>query len=188
VLGRFPWCTPDPAPWLDSTAPLIWALDCLPKYWRHGTQQGKGYSCPETPVSCVGYCSPMTNIFPVACKVLYRLFQSSAFSPECLLLWWGREGETPPHFFLVFFLSFCLFTHHIWKFLGQGSNWSCSCRPMPQLQQHHVCDLRRSLQQHWILNPLSKARDPTGILMDTSWVLNPLSHKGNSPTLLLLLM
>ena len=33
-----------------------------------------------------------------------------------------------------------------------------------------------SLQQHWILNPLSKPRDWTCILMDTGKILNPLSH------------
>ena len=42
-----------------------------------------------------------------------------------------------------------------------------------------ICDLRCSLQQHWILNSLSEARDQTLIFMDTSWVLNPLSHHGN---------
>ena len=31
-----------------------------------------------------------------------------------------------------------------------------------------VCDLHHSLWQHWILNPLSEARDRTRILMDTS--------------------
>ena len=31
-----------------------------------------------------------------------------------------------------------------------------------------VCDLYHSSQQHQILNPLSEARDPTCILMDTS--------------------
>ena len=36
-----------------------------------------------------------------------------------------------------------------------------------------------SLSQSWILNPLSKARDWTCILMDTSWVRNPLSHNSN---------
>ena len=30
-----------------------------------------------------------------------------------------------------------------------------------------ICDLRCSLQQRWILNPLSEARDRTGILIDT---------------------
>ena len=34
-------------------------------------------------------------------------------------------------------------------------------QPTPQ---HH------SSQQHWILNPLSRARDQTCILMDTTWV------------------
>ena len=31
----------------------------------------------------------------------------------------------------------------------------------------HICDLHCSLQQHWILNPLSEARDQTHIFMDT---------------------
>ena len=30
-----------------------------------------------------------------------------------------------------------------------------------------VCDLHHSSHKHWILNPLSKARDRTCILMDT---------------------
>ena len=34
----------------------------------------------------------------------------------------------------------------------------------------HVCELQNSSQQHWILNPLSKARDWPCILMDTAWV------------------
>ena len=43
-----------------------------------------------------------------------------------------------------------------------------------------ICNLRHSLQQRQILNPLSKARDQTRILMDTNQVPNPLSHKRNS--------
>ena len=47
----------------------------------------------------------------------------------------------------------------------------------------HVCDLQHNVQQHQMPNPLSEARDPTCILMDTSWVHNPLSHIiGNSPS------
>ena len=34
----------------------------------------------------------------------------------------------------------------------------------------HVCDLHHSSQQCQILNPLSKARDQTRVLMDTSRV------------------
>ena len=44
----------------------------------------------------------------------------------------------------------------------------------------HVCNLRHSSWQHQFLNPLSKARDQTRILMDTSRVCNQLSHNGNS--------
>ena len=35
----------------------------------------------------------------------------------------------------------------------------------------HVCDLCRSSQQHWILNPLSEARDRSHVLMDASQVV-----------------
>ena len=75
--------------------------------------------------------------------------------------------------FFFFFLSFLFsslygYTHSIWKFPGEGSNWICSCR------------LVRQLQQWQILQPLSEARVRASILMDTSWVLNLLSHNGNS--------
>ena len=33
-----------------------------------------------------------------------------------------------------------------------------------------ICDLHHSSQQHWMLNPLSRARDQTRILTDTSRV------------------
>ena len=43
-----------------------------------------------------------------------------------------------------------------------------------------VCDIHHSSRQLQILNPLSKARDRTCILMDTSRMLNPLSHNRNA--------
>ena len=43
-----------------------------------------------------------------------------------------------------------------------------------------ICSLHSSLGQHLILNPLSKARDGTCILMDTHQILNSLSHNRNS--------
>ena len=41
-------------------------------------------------------------------------------------------------FFFFFFLSFWGCTHCIWRFPGQGSNWSCSHRPIPWPQQHEI--------------------------------------------------
>ena len=32
----------------------------------------------------------------------------------------------------------------------------------------HICILHHSFWQHWILNPLSKARDQTGLLTETT--------------------
>ena len=64
-------------------------------------------------------------------------------------------------------------TYDIWKFPGEGSNWSCSCQPSPQPRQHGiqaVSDLHHSLWQRHILNQLSKARDGTHTFMDTSQV------------------
>ena len=43
----------------------------------------------------------------------------------------------------------------------------------------YICNLCHSFQQHWILNPLNKARDQTCILTNTIRVLNPLSHNRN---------
>ena len=43
-----------------------------------------------------------------------------------------------------------------------------------------VCDVHHSSQQHWVLNPLSEARDRTHILMDAIRVHYLLSHNGNS--------
>ena len=51
-----------------------------------------------------------------------------------------------------------------------------------------ICDLHDSLWQHWILNPLSKARDQTFIFMDTSQILHLLSHNGNSKRMIILKM
>ena len=38
------------------------------------------------------------------------------------------------------------------------------------LDPSSICNLHHSSWQHWILNPLSRARDWTWVLMDTSWV------------------
>ena len=43
-----------------------------------------------------------------------------------------------------------------------------------------ICNLCFSFQQHQILNPVSKARDWTCILIDTSLLFNLLSYSWNS--------
>ena len=43
-----------------------------------------------------------------------------------------------------------------------------------------LCDLYHSSWQHWIPNPLSKAKGQTCILVDTSWIGFWLSHSRNS--------
>ena len=43
-----------------------------------------------------------------------------------------------------------------------------------------ICNLHHSSWQRWILNPLSRARDGTCILMDPNRVGNLLSHSRNS--------
>ena len=75
---------------------------------------------------------------------------------------------------LILAFAFYGCTHGIWKFPGWRSNWSWSWWPTPQPQQtqdlSHVCDLHHSSWQCQILNPLSKARGRTHILMDPGWV------------------
>ena len=47
----------------------------------------------------------------------------------------------------------------------------------------HICNLNHSFWQHWVLYPLSEARDRTGILTETMGrVLNLLSHNGSCLT------
>ena len=51
---------------------------------------------------------------------------------------------------------------------------------MATLDLRLICHLHCSLRQHWILNPLCKARDRTTSSWILCWVLNLLSHNANS--------
>ena len=96
---------------------------------------------------------------------------------------WGKVSMMP---FFFLFLSF---------FFGGGGH-TCGIRTFPRLGLRSelqvqayattttpdpscICDLHHNLQQCHILNPVSKARDQTRTVMDTSQVLNPLSYNGN---------
>ena len=105
-------------------------------------------------------------------------------APGCL----ASQGEKfsfflPPSLPLFFFLSFFLFLgphlqHMEVPRLGFESKLqlpACATATATARQDpSHICNLRQ------VLNPLSKARDQTRILMDTSQALNLLSHTGNS--------
>ena len=80
----------------------------------------------------------------------------------------------------LFCFVFCFFLE---LHLGRMEVPSCSCWPTPQPWQCQIRALSTTFCSSWqvqILNPLSKARDWTHILMDTSQVHNSLSHSRNS--------
>ena len=107
----------------------------------------------------------------------------------------SHKGKLIGKLFLTFwiiFFSFFLFSF----FLFQGH--TCEHMEVPRLGVKlelqlpayttatatpglsRICDLHHSSWQYLILNPLSKARDQTCVLMDTSRDLNPLRPIGNS--------
>ena len=80
-------------------------------------------------------------------------------------------------FFFLFFFSFCYF---FWPFpqilvvfrLGVESELYplAYARATATRDPSHICDPHHGSWQCRILNPLSKARDQTLVLMDASWV------------------
>ena len=74
--------------------------------------------------------------------------------------------------FIYLFIVFLGHTCGIWKFkprLGFELELQLPAyaKATAMLDLSHVCNLLYSSWQCWILNPLSGARDQTGILMDT---------------------
>ena len=68
---------------------------------------------------------------------------------------------------------------------GLGVKWELQkLGPTPQPQAKpdpsRIHDLRHSFRQCGVINPLSKVRDQTRLLMDTSQALKLLNHNGNS--------
>ena len=70
----------------------------------------------------------------------------------------------------------------MWRSPGLGSNWSCSCQPLPQTCQIQALSVTytTAFSNDRSFNPLSETRDWTCILMDTSQIINLLGHNGNS--------
>ena len=89
-----------------------------------------------------------------------------------------------PEKVIIYFILFILFILSFLPFLGLLPQHMEVPRPEDELELQlpayptatampdpsRVCDLHHSSWQHQILNPQSKARDPTRILIHTSWV------------------
>ena len=79
-------------------------------------------------------------------------------------------------FFLFFFFFFVFFGSHPWHMEIPRLGVELELQPlayttataMPDLS--HICNLHQSVQQRRILNPLSKAKDRTYVLMDNRFV------------------
>ena len=93
------------------------------------------------------------------------------------------------HLWNIFFSSFLKFFLFKAEPVAYGNSWArgwigaavkayTTATAMPDPSP--ICDLCCSLQQLWILNLLSKAKDWTCILMDTRLGSYQLSHNGNS--------
>ena len=85
--------------------------------------------------------------------------------------------------FTIFFFSFFLWLylqHMEAPRLGVKSELQLPAYPTATAMPHPncICNLHRNLRQWQILNPLSKAKNRTRILTDTSRVLNPKATMG----------
>ena len=70
-------------------------------------------------------------------------------------------------FYLLLFFQGCWCG--IWKFPGQGLNWSCSCQPIPQTQQHQIQTMSAtSTTAHGNTRSLTHRMRP-GIKPASSW-------------------
>ena len=75
-------------------------------------------------------------------------------------------------FYFSFFFLWPYLQHMEVPWLGVESEMQllAYATATPKQDLSCICDLHHSSQQHWIFNPLSEARDPTCVLMDTCWV------------------
>ena len=113
-----------------------------------------------------------SQVRPLCCAVApyWHIFVTMV-----LQLSWDMSSVIWPHGGLLFF---CLFRATTAVYRGSQARGLIRTAAAGLYHSHstatwdpsHVFDLHHSLCQHQILNPLSKARDRTHVLMDTSWV------------------
>ena len=128
----------------------------FPKIKQSGTQ--KGFHAQQPNRALVGY-TPSSS-FCIAFSV------NRSVSVFHHLGWF---------YYLMFYIYICYFLEPYLQHMevprpGVKLQLSVYTTPMATQDLDLICDLHYSSQQHWILNPLSKARDWTCLLMDTSQV------------------
>ena len=89
------------------------------------------------------------------------------------------------HLFFTYQSTYLFFFFYFFVFL-ELYLWHMEVPRLGNRIRAVAASLCHSSRQCWFLNPLSKARDRTRVLMDTSWVCYPLSHDGNSSVSILL--
>ena len=121
-------------------------------------------------------------------SITFQTIMSFFFS---LLLRVLAGGACVPFFFVVCFFVFYFFFlgPHLWHMdvprLRVELELQLLAYTTAVPDPNHIFNLGCSLWQGRMLHPMSKARDQTCILMDTSGVLSLLSQNGNSHSILI---
>ena len=100
--------------------------------------------------------------------------QVSGASTNHLFRFFSKNGPTFSYHTCQFFFSLFL-GPYLWHMEVQARGWTGAAAAglhhnHNNIGSEHVCDLPHSSHQCWVLNPLSRARDGSCILMDTSRV------------------
>ena len=128
---------------------------------------------------CVYVCACLVmHVCTYTCVGMHMCVWIGRLCCVCVYMFIEKYGQSIS--FLFFLFLFIAPPLNLWPWAlnstppGWRSNWNCSCWPMPQPQQVGVqaasATYTTAHGKARIFNPLSKARDQTHIVMDTSWV------------------
>ena len=153
---------------MGSFSQYLVSLSVKQRYGSSGLQGTSLYEyCSQCFMSSHGFCTPswISQIWKYYSPYKMQIF---------ILIYNGKtivQQISGDFFFFFFFLGPHL-RHVEVPRLGDKSELQLPVYATATVTQDpsHVCDLHQSSQQPQILNPLSKARDPNHVLMDTSQV------------------
>ena len=121
-------------------------------------------------------------------KVLSSMFRLSGSGINLIFIWiWVLKYSFL--FFYFHFYFYCFLGPHMWRMEVSRLGVESELQPpayttaIAMWDLSHICDLHHSSQHHWIPDPLSKARDQTHTLMDTSGICFCFTMMGTSGVL-----